>query len=372
MKNISGIFSVIISATLIFAAGYSSAQTETQSTHDNVGGGTGTQVGAATVSPGTIKVPIYGLGFNVTSGSPVFSAVTFTTSGSYTSSDILNFKFWECNFDVFPSSTAVQRGSTITTGLGPGSHTFSSLGITIATGSFHCFYITVDISPAAAGGHTIIGNPITKANTIITGTNNYGTNLQGGTQTIAGSLPVELLSFSGKNSGKENHLEWTTASEINNDFFSVEKSMDGIHFDRIATVDGAGSSTSLHTYYYTDSFLSSLSALYYYRLRQTDYNGNSEYSDIILVRAAFQNKLPAPHFDPLSHILSVETYFEEDGEYFFNIVDVSGNAIFHNVQKATKGKNTFLLLLTSFSNGVHILNITGNNISLQSKFVINQ
>src|SRR5882672_3844144 len=128
MKNITGIFSVILLEALILATGNSFAQTETQSTHDNLGGGTGTQVGAATVAAGTIKVPIYGLGFNVTSGSPGFSAVTFTTSGTYTASDILNIKFWECNFDVYPSSSAVQRGSTITTGLGPGSHTFSSLG----------------------------------------------------------------------------------------------------------------------------------------------------------------------------------------------------------------------------------------------------
>jgi len=372
MKNITGIFSLIFSATLILAAGNVSAQTETQSTHDNMGGGTGTQVGAATVSPGTIKVPIYGLGFNVTSGSPVFSAVTFTTSGSYTSSDILNFKIWECNFDVFPSASAVQRGSTITTGLGPGSHTFSSLGITIATGSFHCFYITVDISPAAVGGHTIICNVITKVNTIITGTNNYGTNLQGGTQTIAGSLPVELLSFSGKNSGKENHLEWITATESNNDFFSVEKSLDGIHFDLVATVDGSGSSTSLHTYHYTDRFLSSLPALYYYRLKQTDYDGTSEYSDVILVHADDQNKLLAAHFDPLSLTLDVETYFEEDGEYFFNVTDVPGHVVFHQVYNAAKGKNTIPLQLTAFSNGVYILNISGNNALLQSKFVINK
>lgn len=372
MRNITGIVSVIFSANLIFAAGNLCGQTETQSTHDNFGGGTGTQVGAATVSAGTIKVPVYGLGFNVTSGSPAFSAVTFTTSGSYTASDILNIKFWECNFDVYPSSTAVQRGSTITTGLGPGSHTFSSLGITIATGSFHCFYITVDISPAAVGGHTIICNTITKANTIITGTNNYGTNLQGGTQTITGGLPVELLSFSGKNSGEENHLEWMTASEINNNFFSVEKSMDGVHFDPIATVDGAGSSTTLHTYHYTDGFLSGSSGLYYYRLKQTDYNGSSAYSNVILVRAAIRNKLPAPRFDPLSQTLWVETYFEEDGDYFFNIVDASGHEILNHAVHATKGKNTFPLLLASFSNGVHILNISGRNTLLQSKFVISR
>jgi len=371
MKNIIGFFRVVISAALILAEGNSFAQTETQSTHDNLGGGTGTQVGAATVAAGTIKVPIYGLGFNVTSGSPNFSALTFTTSGTYNASDILNFKLWESNFDVFPSSNAVQRGSAITTGLGPGSHTFSSLGITITTGSFHCFYITVDIASGAAGGHTIICNTITKANTTISGTNNYGTNLQGGTQTISFSLPVELLSFSGKNFGKENHLEWTTASEINNDFFSVERSMDGINFEFIAKVNGAGSSASAHTYNYTDSFLLGSFPLYYYRLKQTDYDGRSEYSNAILVQVPSENKLLIIHFDPFSHQLSVETYFEEDGEYWFTVIDVSGYTLYYHSQNAVKGINVFPVLLPSFSNGVYIIKISGSNTLLQSKFLIN-
>jgi hypothetical protein len=328
-------------------------------------------VGAATVSAGTIKVPVYGLGFNVTSGSPNFSAVTFTTAGTYNAGDILNFKFWECNFDVFPSSSAVQRGSAITTGLGPGSHTFSSLGITIATGSLHCFYITVDIAPGAVGGHTIICNTITKTNTIISGTNNYGTNLPGGTQTIAGGLPVDLLSFSGKNFGKENHLEWSTASEINNDFFAVERSMDGIHFEFIAKVNGAGSSNSIHTYNYTDNFLPRPYPHYYYRLKQTDYNGRSEYSSIIFVHVTSENKLLNIYFDPLSHKLSVETYFEEDGEYWFTVVDVASNTIYHHPENAAKGKNVFPVSLNSFSNGVYVLKISGNNTFLQSKFLVN-
>src|SRR5262249_35886858 len=149
MKNIIGNFCFIFLAALILSSGHLFAQTETQSTHDNFGDGTGTQVGAATVVAGTANVPLYGLGFNVTSGSPIFSAVTFTTSGTYTASDVLDFKLWECNFDVYPSGSAVQRGSTVTTSLAPGSHIFSALGITIPPGSSHCFYITVDLAPGA-------------------------------------------------------------------------------------------------------------------------------------------------------------------------------------------------------------------------------
>ena len=364
-----GNFGFYFLSVLILWTGDLFAQTETQSTHDNFGDGSGTQVAAATVSAGATNVPVYGLGFNVTSGSPAFSAVTFTTSGTYTASDVLNFKLWECNFDVFPSSSAVQRGSAIATGLGPGSHTFNSLGITIATGSFHCFYITVDIAPGATGGHTIICNTITKANTTITGTNNFGTNLQGGTQTIAGSLPVELVSFCGKNCGSENHLEWSTASEINNDFFTVERSTDGIHFQFIDNVSGAGSSNFLHNYNYADRSLCGHGS-FYYRLKQTDYDGSSEFLNVIFVSAALNNVLLNTYFDPLSHTLSVETYFEEAGEYQFAVMDACGRAVYNNQEIAVKGKNAFYVPLTLFSNGVYFIKVSGKNISLQSKFVI--
>lgn len=352
---------------MILCSGRSFAQTETQSTHDNFGDGSGTQVGAATVPAGATNVPIYGLGFNVTSGSPSFSAVTFTTSGTYTAPDILNFKLWECNFDVYPSGTAVQRGSAVATTLSPGSHTFSSLGITIATGSFHCFYITVDIAPGAVGGHTIICNIITKANTVITGTDNFGTNLQGGTQTIAASLPVELLSFSGKNLGNENRLEWSTASELNNDFFTIERSTDGTNFQFVDNISGAGSSSSLHNYDYTDR---SLNSSFYYRLKQTDYDGTSKLLNIIFVPSVSKNELSNIHFDPLSNTLSLETYFEEAGEYQFAVVDASGRAVYYSHEIAVIGENAFHLPLTLFSDGVYFIKVSGNNLSLQSKFVI--
>lgn len=92
-------------------------------------------------------------------------------------------------------------------------------------------------------------------------------------------LPVELLDFNtiflNNNRVK---LNWRTASEINNDFFTIERSTDGIDWEELAIVDGAGNSSTLLTYQTIDS--NPFSGTSYYRLKQTDFDGKFEYSEI--------------------------------------------------------------------------------------------
>jgi hypothetical protein len=93
-------------------------------------------------------------------------------------------------------------------------------------------------------------------------------------------LPIELLYFDVKQDGTETRLTWSTASEINNDFFTIERTVDGVHFDVIGTIQGAGNSTSVLNYSIDVSPLNTIS---YYRLKQTDYDGKSSYSNLIMV-----------------------------------------------------------------------------------------
>lgn len=92
-------------------------------------------------------------------------------------------------------------------------------------------------------------------------------------------LPIELLSFTGKNNNSENNLFWQTATETNNDFFTLEHSLDGIHFSEIGIINGAGNSNSILNY----SFIHKTPTIgiNYYRLKQTDFNGSFKYSNII-------------------------------------------------------------------------------------------
>jgi hypothetical protein len=83
-------------------------------------------------------------------------------------------------------------------------------------------------------------------------------------------LPIELISFEPVCSSEGIHFSWTTASEINNNYFSIEYSEDGIEYEVIGTVQGAGNSSTFLNYefYFNGAFLNG-----YYRLKQTDLNG---------------------------------------------------------------------------------------------------
>lgn len=95
----------------------------------------------------------------------------------------------------------------------------------------------------------------------------------------SGALPVELVAFTGETAGSENHLFWTTASEINSDVFLVQRSLEGLDFETIGTVDGARFSTTELNYSFIDEFPAN--GINYYRLKQVDFDGSVDYSRII-------------------------------------------------------------------------------------------
>ncbi len=86
------------------------------------------------------------------------------------------------------------------------------------------------------------------------------------------ALPVTLIQFSATTESDHILLKWSTATEENNDFFTLERSHDGIHYEEIATVEGYGTTSSVSQYEYVDFNLSDNDYLYY-RLSQTDYDG---------------------------------------------------------------------------------------------------
>ena len=103
----------------------------------------------------------------------------------------------------------------------------------------------------------------------------------GSTNLATTPLPVELVSFDGAYENPVVTLTWQTASELNNDYFTLERSASGTQFETLAKISGAGTSSQAHSYSYIDA--SPFPKVTYYRLKQTDYDGASEYSKIIRV-----------------------------------------------------------------------------------------
>lgn len=92
-------------------------------------------------------------------------------------------------------------------------------------------------------------------------------------------LPVRLLTFDAKPSGKVINLTWSTSEEINNRGFNIERSTDGINFTSIGWENGKGNTTSVTKYSFNDNYVHP-NTVYYYRLRQQDYSGREELSAI--------------------------------------------------------------------------------------------
>lgn len=97
-------------------------------------------------------------------------------------------------------------------------------------------------------------------------------------------LPIELLSFSAHCNGNTIDIDWSTASERNNDYFILEKSLDAINFNEIARIAGAGKSIEQIDYSYTD--YDYYGGDVYYRLVQVDYDGTKTYSEIISAKCS--------------------------------------------------------------------------------------
>lgn len=98
---------------------------------------------------------------------------------------------------------------------------------------------------------------------------------------LIGPLPVEWLDFTGTCSNGTTHLFWSTATEADNDHFTVERTSDGGSFEPIGEVRGAGNAQQAHAYRFDDP--APLPGVNYYRIEQVDLDGASKYSDIIAV-----------------------------------------------------------------------------------------
>jgi len=161
----------------------------------------------------------------------------------------------------------------------------------------------------------------------------------------SGTLPIELLSFDAYYNGKTIDLSWTTASEINNDYFTIERSKDAKNYDVIGTVLGAGNSNNRIDYYENDN--TSISGTVYYRLKQTDYNGKFEYFPPVAVNIAAnpvaQNNIniSAVGPNPFSTVLNIEfeTPNPEPIEVF--IYNMRGQIVYKDIYRPSEGTNRY-------------------------------
>ncbi|MGZ3883513.1 MAG: T9SS type A sorting domain-containing protein [Bacteroidia bacterium] len=179
-------------------------------------------------------------------------------------------------------------------------------------------------------------------------------------------LPVELTTFTGECRGNVVVLNWSTVTEKNNDYFSIERSENGIDFIQLGTVKGSGKSDSRVDYTFTDK--NQLRKQAYYRLKQTDFNQDMAYSRLIAVdfcRPASDLSFEAfPNPADAALHLAVKNY---DESTLVKITDRVGKTIYEGRIEA----EDHVIDVAGFSPGFYFIQLLSGNQTLYGKFIKN-
>jgi len=185
-------------------------------------------------------------------------------------------------------------------------------------------------------------------------------------------LPIELISFDAKPNGNIVDLMWCTATEINNDYFSVERSIDGITFESIVEKKGAGNSSQKINYAAIDD--KPFGGITYYRLKQTDFDGKYSYSKSVPVE--FNNGKTAFNIYPnpvkAGESPRINFNFQEEKEVLVILYTTTGELVYSKVIIVSKGNGPILAIDRSdiLAPGIYFISATSNNDIYSEKLVI--
>lgn len=180
----------------------------------------------------------------------------------------------------------------------------------------------------------------------------------------ANPLPIELLSFEARLVGEVVELTWTTATEINNDFFTVEKTLDGVDFVEVGQTDGAGNSNRI--LHYDDIDAAPYKGLSYYRLKQTDYDGTVSYSDLrpIEIKPKETNLKLLVYPNPAHQWVKVELSGWEE-PYLTEVYSAMGNLVLQETLSPVQNQ----LQLSALAEGTYLIRVYANDEVLTRRLV---
>ncbi len=169
-------------------------------------------------------------------------------------------------------------------------------------------------------------------------------------------LPIELVYFTAEAAGKRNLIKWSTATETNNDYFTIEKANDGVGWMTLGRVNGAGTSTQVIDYHtYDDEPYNNVT---YYRLKQTDYNGAYTYSAIIAVNNSMNEvSVNNVHPNPTTDDIAFDFNSVAKGNVRVQILDYLGRVVSDEVQNVNDGVSVINSKMGNLSKGVYSLKV---------------
>lgn len=187
---------------------------------------------------------------------------------------------------------------------------------------------------------------------------NYGTKQSTVTHCIntpVGLLPVEWGEVSAKESPEGVTISWTTFKELNNNYFTLERSTDARGFEPVADIASLGNSDTPRQYEVSDA--RPPAGRLYYRIRQTDYDGQHDWSSVV------ETSWSAPAFDisfypnPVSDKGTLKVLADQQGDAVLRILDQTGREISRQEAELLPGENLFNFETASWARGVYMVEV---------------
>jgi len=180
------------------------------------------------------------------------------------------------------------------------------------------------------------------------------------------NLPISLISFTGKNIKTANVLNWATATELNNDYFNIERSVDNSNYYTIDKLSGSGSSNSIINYEYLDKTIEE-NTNYYYRIKQVDFDGKSSYSTPIYIANNRES-------------LSIINLLNSEEKIVLNISNTGGNGSIKLIgldgkiyaSKAIQKSDNEIITFDkyNYSHGIYLIKLTNSDKIITKKIVL--
>ncbi len=226
-----------------------------------------------------------------------------------------------------------------------------------------------DVTPVTFSGFALESTPATLGayNGDVTFSASFNSGFSGFGVGAQIPLPVELMYFKGIhviNTG--NQLTWATATEINSDYFDVERSFDGQNFNAIGRVSAAGNSQSELQYEFMD--VNYQSGTHYYRLKLVDLDGSYKYSDIVAISiddGYSVNVFPNPFKDRVA--IQFSNYYGQD--VLIRVIDAAGRLVSENIHPGLQ--NEYILNTQKLMVGVYFIQVNVSGRTHEFKVVKN-
>ena len=201
------------------------------------------------------------------------------------------------------------------------------------------------------------------------GDNTYDGAIPPASLTTAAVLSIKLISFSVQPDKERVIIQWSTASEQNNDRFDIERSSDGRIWKAIATIKGNGTTTQTHTYQAYDNL--PLKGINYYRIKQYDLNGKSFISDVRSIKMFVDNSLLTVYPNPAKAVINFMLRDYSGSNVIATLTNNSGRIIHQeNIKEVQANVKYTLNIKQQPAPGIYILQLKGEGVSENIRVVV--